>query len=553
MGPPITSMNKATKHRILIGRLAIIALTAGGVAAGYELGCVLALLHASQRLERMSEDSTAHDNNALAEARNVLHSMQGSPSGFCSDTEIANFRTLVFRSHYVKDAGRIRGGKIQCSATTGRPERVIGPFKADFRQEDGTLAYRNLSPLQVAGLQRAALQLGSAYVVFGMDLPPAPDPIPINLAITMKASGATRLKPTTTGDNPPYMTTEGSGRAGDTLYVTRCSDLDFSCATATVTVSEVLHAQAGVVYLVAFSGGMVGLLCGMGFSFLFSRDRAMIQQLRRAVERGELDVHYQPIVNLATRQIVGAEALARWTDEDGNAIPPDVFVKAAEDHGFLGLITKAVLKHILRDFATTLQNRPGFRISINVGTADLVDPNFLPMIESLLQKAEVRPESLVVEVTERSAANGEVAKETIRDLRRLGHSVHIDDFGSGFSNLDTLLYLWADTIKVDKAFTRLIGTESVAAAILPQIMNIAQSMQLEVVVEGVETVQQADYFSPGEQKIYAQGWLYGRPMPAEAFVSELADSWVPAKKPPEGYGLPASKHYGLHVVSSLAP
>jgi len=141
-----------------------------------------------------------------------------------------------------------------------------------------------------------------------------------------------------------------------------------------------------------------------------------------------------------------------------------------------------------------------------------------------LDKAHVKPENLVLEITERSTANSEVAKETIRILRRLGHSIHIDDFGAGYSNLDRLLYLYADTIKIDKAFTKTIGTESVAAVILPQIMNMARSLNLEVIVEGVETTQQADYFSPATKKIYGQGWLFGRPMTAEAFHSELADN-----------------------------
>ncbi len=547
-------MKKAIEHRILIGRLVRIALAVCGLAVGYELGCGLALLQARNSLEHTSEYTIAEENAALAEARSVLHSMQGSPSGFCTDAEIANFRTLVFRSQYVKDAGRIRGGKIACSATSGRPERVIGPFKADFRQEDGALAYRNLSPIQIAGLKRAALQLGSAYVVFGMEFPPVPSPIPVKLAITMKGNDAPGASSATTStaagtDNPPYMTTAGSGRAGSNLYVTRCSDLNFSCATATTTVTEALDGESDEVPLVTLSGGMLEILCGMGFSFLFSRKREMSHQLRRALERDEMDVQYQPIVKLSTGEIVGAEALARWSDEDGNAISPDVFVKVAEDAGFIGSITRATLKRILRDFATTLQNRPEFRISINVCAADLVDPDFLPMFERSLLEARVRPESLIVEVTERSAAHGEAAKETIRSLRRLGHSIHIDDFGSGFSNLDTLLYLWANAIKVDKTFTQLIGTESPAAAILPQIMAIAQSMNLEVVVEGVETTRQAGYFSPGERKIYAQGWLFGRAMPAEALLSQLANSRVVAQTPPEGDGVPSVKPGELHLVS----
>jgi sensor c-di-GMP phosphodiesterase-like protein len=348
------------------------------------------------------------------------------------------------------------------------------------------------------------------------------------------------------------MTTEGRGLAGNTLYETRCSDPGFDCVTASASVSEALHGESGLISSSAFVGGIAGILIGMVFSLQYNRrKRAMNQQLRRALQRDELKVLYQPIVNLETRQIVGAEALARWTNEDGNAVEPEVFVKIAEDFGFVGSITKTVLKRILRDFATTLQNHEEFRISINVAAADLEDPDLLPMLECSLQKANVRPESLVIEITERSAANSEETKETIRNLRRLGHSIHIDDFGCGYSNLDKLLYLWADTIKIDKAFTKVIGTESRAAAILPQIMNLAKSMNLEVVVEGVECTRQADYFLPDEQKIYAQGWLYGRPMSAEAVLSELAGNPVVAPAALEGFAMFAAKPGMLQGGSTL--
>jgi sensor c-di-GMP phosphodiesterase-like protein len=544
-------MNRATKQRILIGRFVIIALAACGMAAGYALGCGFALIQARDWLEHSSEATTVHENAALAEASTMLHAMQGLRSGFCSDTELASFRTLVFRSEYVKDAGRIRGGKILCSATSGRPEKVIGPFKADFRQEDGTVVYHNLSPMQIDGMKRAALQLGNAYVMFGMGRPPEPNPIPTNLAITMKASEArgSKFAPTATAtDNPVYMTTEGNGWEGDTLYATSCSNLNFDCVTATTTVSQAIHGQSDMVYSSALAGAMAGILCGLGFTFLFSRRRELSHQLRRAVEREELDVVYQPIVNLATGEVVAAEALVRWTDEDSNAVNPEIFVKIAEDHGFVTSITRLVLNRILRDFGATLQKRPAFSVSLNVAASDLLDPDFLPMLEGSLQKAKVKPESLALEITERSTTNAEAAMETIRNLKRLGHGIHVDDFGAGYSNLDRLLSLYSDTIKIDKAFTQLIGTGSVATAILPQIMNLAKMMNLGVVVEGLETTQQADYFSPDTQKIYGQGWLYGRPMPAEAFLSQLANSGMAAHTAPEEIG--ALSASGLHAATA---
>jgi sensor c-di-GMP phosphodiesterase-like protein len=150
------------------------------------------------------------------------------------------------------------------------------------------------------------------------------------------------------------------------------------------------------------------------------------------------------------------------------------------------------------------------------------------MLVETLMRTKVPAKNLVIEITESSTANREVAMEAIRNLRRRGHRIHIDDFGTGYSSLSYLLYLAVDTIKIDKAFTRAIGTESVTVAILPQILAMAESLKLDVVVEGVETGRQADYFSASGQSVYGQGWLYGRPVTAEEFHGLLADDWMKA-------------------------
>jgi len=221
-----------------------------------------------------------------------------------------------------------------------------------------------------------------------------------------------------------------------------------------------------------------------------------------------------------------AEALARWTDEEGNVVSPDVFIRIAEDHGFVGEITRQVVKRALRDFAETLRQHPDFHISVNATAMDLCDPEFLSMLDGSLKQAKVQPKSLAIEITESSTASREEAMETIRNLRARGHSIHIDDFGTGYSNLSYLLYISVDTIKIDQAFTKVIGTDAVSAAILPQILAMAKSLGLEVIVEGIETEQQKNYFFQPTLHMYGQGWLFGRPVPAEEFHILLAENWA---------------------------
>jgi sensor c-di-GMP phosphodiesterase-like protein len=285
--------------------------------------------------------------------------------------------------------------------------------------------------------------------------------------------------------------------------------------TAFISIPDALLAKRNLFLVYATIAGLTGSLFGFLFSQLCQRSRSMAQQLRRAIRKDKLRLVYQPIVDLATGRMVGAEALVRWTNESGVDVGPDVFVKLAEERGFVGSITKLVLRHALSDFRDTLCSHPAFRLSINIAAADLADPTFLPALDRSLELADVPANRLVIEITESSTARSRVAIETIHRLREKGHAVHIDDFGTGYSNLAYLHDLSVDAIKIDKAFVQAIGTNSVIFAILPQILSIAEALKLEVVVEGVETFLQARYFVEMGKPVLGQGWLFGRPVPAE--------------------------------------
>ena len=184
-----------------------------------------------------------------------------------------------------------------------------------------------------------------------------------------------------------------------------------------------------------------------------------------------------------------------------------------------------MVRHALRDFATILRDNPDFHISVNVTAGDLSDPAFLPMLQQLLERGQVKPQSVILEITESSTAKNAIAVETIATLRQAGHCVHIDDFGTGYSSLSYLHALCVDAIKIDKSFTQAIGTDAVTFGILPQIISMAEALNLEVVVEGIETEQQAAYFRALERPVLAQGWLFGRPIAAEAFQRQLDQAY----------------------------
>jgi sensor c-di-GMP phosphodiesterase-like protein len=522
------------KRVILIFAVAAIAAVAGSLG-GFLLARFITVKVTEGRLEQYASRTVADGEASSAELRTVLSAMNASRYRPCSADEIGYFRALIFESDYLKDAGRMSDGHIGCSAALGRVSSPSVQARPDFTQQDGTIIYKNLAPYQKNGdLTTITLQLGDSFVVFTpytrMHLELAPMHYTETLvdAPTQKAGQLLGESP---GSRVKNLTTEGLVQLGDHLYSTRCSIRYFNCVTAYTSVSEMVLTNrnkfAGFIGLF----GLLGASVGVAASFLYRRNKSLEQQLRRAIAKDQLRVVYQPIVRLADRRIVGAEALVRWTDEEGSAVGPAVFVKIAEEHGFVGSITKLVLSHVIREFGSTLRDHSDFHLSINITAADLSDPQFLSLLERSLDRAAIPARSLAIEITESSTVRYVVAIDAICRLRQRGHSVHIDDFGTGYSSLSYLHDLSVDAIKIDRSFTQAIGTGSVVVAILPQILAMAEALNLRVIVEGVETEEQAVYFQAADKAILAQGWLFGRPVRAAEFQSRLVDDTKKAPVP----------------------
>ena len=511
-------------QRVIVAIVSTVVLATAGALGGYVMGHAYALRQTESRLDQYANRILLETIASTSESRAMLETMNSSPYTLCSDAEIEYFRQLIFQSQFLKAAGRMRGGRIECSTTSGRSLVASAQYSPVMARQDGTRIYKDLPPFRVDDQSVVAVQLGAAFIVYdpynfvSLAAPP--------MHFTATAIDAPRHKMgQMIGGSPSVpeniLTQDGKANVGNTLYATRCSKASDGCLTAYISMSDALamNRTYSLVFIVigAAFGAMFGLLCPM----LYSRNKSVEQQLIRAVRADALTVVYQPIVELSSGQIVEAEALVRWTDEYKNSVSPDVFVKIAEEKGFVGEITKLVLRHALRDFGATLRARPAFRININIAAADLADSNFIPMLDKQLGDAEVSPRNLGVEITESYTARQQVARNTILRLRQRGHYVAIDDFGTGYSSLAYLHDLSVDAIKIDKAFTKAIGTDAVTVSILPQILTMAETLGLRVVVEGIETKVQADYFGASNQDIHAQGWLFGRPVPARAFLQLL--------------------------------
>ncbi|MBT3031360.1 MAG: EAL domain-containing protein [Candidatus Thiodiazotropha sp. (ex Lucina pensylvanica)] len=253
-------------------------------------------------------------------------------------------------------------------------------------------------------------------------------------------------------------------------------------------------------------------------------ERLMMENdLRRAVARNELILHYQPIVNLETRQLQGIEALVRWQHPEQGLIAPGLFIELAEEIGIIGEIGQWVLRAACSQLARW--DRDGFkvpRISVNLSVQQIDREGLITMVSEELNNSGLSPERLELEVTESMLIrNPELSRTVLSELRTLGVKFAIDDFGTGYSSLAYLKLLPLDHLKIDQSFVRDIGKDANDEAIVRAIIGMSKSLGLESVAEGVEEAHQARFLQQAGSDL-AQGYLYSRPLPAD----EIFSNWI---------------------------
>ncbi len=258
----------------------------------------------------------------------------------------------------------------------------------------------------------------------------------------------------------------------------------------------------------------------------------LINDLRNALRDKQLELHYQPKLDLRNRHIVGAEALARWTHPQHGAIPPDQFIEIAERTGLIKELTHWVLETAVQQCARCHINGKAMKISANLSAINLHDDELVPLIASLLKRHKLPAQNLVVEITETAMmADPARAKTQLKKLDALGVYISIDDFGTGYSSLGHLRQLPVNEIKIDKSFVMDMISSEDDASIVRATIGLAHDLSLEVVAEGVENEAILKQLSDMGCDI-AQGYHIARPMPAADFIALLEKFDGPAADEP---------------------
>lgn len=262
-------------------------------------------------------------------------------------------------------------------------------------------------------------------------------------------------------------------------------------------------------------------------SDMHSREVRLLQletDLRQAIEREEFEIYYQPIVNLYQLEIVGFEALVRWQHPTKGLIPPNEFISFSEDTGLIVPLGEQVLKMVCEQIAAWEQASliaPCITVSVNIAAQQLLQPDILSRMQAIISESGIDARRIRLELTERSIINNRTfVDEVLRTLQRQNIKISIDDFGTGYSALSYLHTLPVNCLKVDRSFVHPITSEPSSLGVVPLIVNIAKTMGMEVIAEGIENVTQLRALQQLGCE-YGQGHLFQKAVPAAEAIELL--------------------------------
>jgi sensor c-di-GMP phosphodiesterase-like protein len=527
--------------RIKRGSLAaLLALVLLATALTPGLLCFLFAQHSERRHEAERLGSFA--DTALLQAEAVTRELSGalldiSRTGQppCSPSNLTRLRRIALSHWPIRDAGAYdQDRRWQCSSLLGAVAAVsydgftLPP--PDWQGRDGLMAWFKLVDLP-GGKESLVLGRDGFYV--------AVDPASYFDSLDSRGSPGSpgarktqgvgvintdtaRLIASNSSVEPSILLAafhaadDGAGAASDTPYAVRRS----STMPLAVVVRDMRRPWLTRVrewpwsWLLGGATGGLALAAWLG-TFMVRR-LSPVGQLSDAVRRHQFIVAYQPIVDLATRRCIGAEALVRWKHQD-RIVRPDHFIPLAEHRGLIQAITDQVLDTILFELGEFLHRYRELYVSINLSAPDLTTRRFLDKLTPALVRQRLLPGQIRIEATERAFLDADAAKEVIQAFRDAGHPVYIDDFGTGYSSLSHLQNFQVDALKIDKSFVDTVGQDTASSSVASHIIEMAMTLKVQVIAEGIEHEEQACYLhSRGAH--FGQGWLFSAPLSAAEFI-----------------------------------
>ncbi|MBB2980234.1 EAL domain-containing protein [Paraburkholderia tropica] len=442
----------------------------------------------------------------------------------CSERELARMRNIIATKPMLKGMGYLADGALRCATMTnlaqrqplGHPERIDSSGMKSWSAV-------NLPSLPGTTFNVNARGNDAIFIAPGVVLDILPETSSVSFShISFPSQSVVRSH----GYYDPAWTRRF--QQGDTHFVDRDR---LVVAVRTEKESDVIFASMPVTWWQTLSDGparsaiplsvLIGALLALLSWIAIGRYFSLSNQIRIALKNDEFYLLYQPVMDLRTLRCVGAEALIRWKRRDGRPVGPSEFIPVAETSNLIVNITQKVIELVARDASLLIKNHPDLHIAINVSAADLNSAETPAKLNDMLAAMNALPENIVIEATERGFMNPEQATDVLLNVRAQGFKVAIDDFGTGNSSLSYLATYKLDFLKIDRMFVDSIATTAPTRQVTMHIIEMAHSLNLQMIAEGVETVEQRDILrAAGVQ--FAQGWVFGKPMPIQALAAFVA-------------------------------
>lgn len=444
-----------------------------------------------------------------------LNAFRGTP---CSNAHLLTMRRISYSLRYIQEVLYLDQNMPVCSSLEQKSAPFVFP-KPEKITLDGYRIW--LTSQNDLGLKRFMVAVGKGHYVVMMDPASFIDVIPfsswhidaaiIGEANNIVAASSNRLDPDIIRQ---LQQSPGQYREDrNSVYtIQRSPEMNIAIVTwaSTLPLQKNWYRQA---FIWLPLGMMASLLAAAFILRILRRLQSPRHRLLDAIHNRDIKVHYQPIISLSSGKIAGAEALARWPQTDGSYLSPEIFIPLAEQTGLSEPLTHLILETVFEEMGTWLRQHPEQHISINIEATTLASEKLPVHLSQLLNRSQISPSQIALELTEREFADPKTSAPVIARYRKTGHAIYLDDFGTGYSSLCYLQNLDVDILKIDKSFVDALAYKNVT----PHIIEMAKTLKLKMVAEGIETTHQEDWLRQhGVQ--YGQGWLYSKALPAAEFI-----------------------------------
>ena len=507
------------RSKVISIAIAIVLIFAG-TALGWQVSEQLQYRQVQDELTSVAERVSARFDEILSETILVFDELEGLNLNKCSDELLLEMRTRLFEARFIQDIGGFESRSLYCSTALGRLDEPYRSGPPDLLLNTGIGIRTDRAVLASEQMRTIVLERDPFNALIDIRT--------ITDMVVSLSSGEIFLG---FGDQDTWHPFQASGEKlleslarpkSDDMVALACSEHSDLCVLVHESPKQQIS-QHEIRTVISSLGGALGLTLFFIGATLIRERHTPERRLKRAISQRMIRAAYQPILTLPEQDLVGFEALARWTDSKGKRVPPEEFIALAEECGLIKDISKLMIDQIGNELGDWLSRRPDQRVAINIAASELAAPELIDNLDQHLLKRGVRPGQIILEVTERTMLQGESAVQHIEKLNRKGFAVFADDFGIGYCGLAYLNDLDIQGIKISQSFTAAVATDSPKATLVARITQLAQELNLDVIIEGVETQQQCNALAD-LKPVMAQGWLFSRDLSAAQLKRFFGDA-----------------------------